>query len=276
MTARRVLSLLLVGATAGMLVGGARAADPLPDRRAVRPAQTTPTAARAATGNEAVLELLSDIEELKSQVRTLRGQLETQGYQLEQMKNAQRQSALDVDRRLRELERRPGGAAAAPATGESTLSVPTPRAGNVSPATAAAVTTAPRGLPSATEQQQYDAAFALMKQGLYQQAATRFRDFIAKNPNSPLTDNAQYWIGEAAYVTRDFRTALEEFGKVVTSYPQSPKVADALLKIGYTHYELAAYDRAREALNQVVARYPNTAVAKSAQLRLERIAKEGK
>jgi tol-pal system protein YbgF len=276
-TARQVLSLLLASATAGMLVGGVRAADTLPDRRAVRPAQTNPTAARAATGNEAVLELLSDMEELKSQLRTLRGQLETQGYQLEQMKNAQRQSALDVDRRLRELERRPGGAAAAPAAGESTLSVvPTPRAGNTPPATAAVVATAPRGLPSATEQQQYDAAFALMKQGLYQQAATRFRDFIAKNPNSPLTDNAQYWIGEAAYVTRDFRTALEEFGKVVTNYPQSPKVADALLKIGYTHYELAAYDRAREALNQVVTRYPNTAVAKSAQLRLERIAKEGK
>jgi tol-pal system protein YbgF len=259
-------------------IGGAHAADPLPDRRAVRPAQAAPTAARTTTGNEAVLELLNDIEELKAQVRTLRGQIETQGYQLEQLKNAQRQSAIDVDRRLRELEQRAGGAAAAPAAGESPSAIgPTRRAGNFSPPIAAAApAAAPRGVPSATEQQQYDAAFALMKQGLYQQAATRFRDFIAKNPNSPLIDNAQYWIGEAAYVTRDFRTALEEFGKVVTNHPQSPKVPDALLKIGYTHYELAAYDRAREALNQVVARYPNTVVAKSAQLRLERIAKEGK
>ena len=272
MTARRILfSLLLASTTAGVRIGGAHAADPLPDRRAVRPAQAAPTAARTTTGNEAVLELLNDIEELKAQVRTLRGQIETQGYQLEQLKNAQRQSAIDADQRLRELEHRAGGAAAAPATGESPPAVgPTRRAGNFSPSI-----TAPRGVPSATEQQQYDAAFALMKQGLYQQAATRFRDFIAKNPSSPLIDNAQYWIGEAAYVTRDFRTALEEFGKVVTSHPQSPKVPDALLKIGYTHYELAAYDRAREALNQVVARYPNTVVAKSAQLRLERIVKEG-
>ena len=37
-----------------------------------------------------------------------------------------------------------------------------------------------------------------------------------------------------------------------------------------------AHDRSEQrSLNQVMARYPNTAVAKSAELRLERIAKEG-
>lgn len=276
MTVQPKFSLLLMLVVAGVLVSGARAADPLSDRRAVRPAQVTPVA-KTTTGNEAVLELLNDIEELKSQLRTLRGQMETQGYQLEQLKNAQRQSAIDTDRRLRELEGRAGGATAAPATGAPSTAAPSLRPGSVSPPAAAAVPpAAPRGIPSASEQQQYDAAFALMKKGLYQQAAARFRDFVAKNPNSALADNAQYWVGEAAYVTRDFRTALDEFSKVVTIYPQSPKVPDALLKIGYTHYELAAYDRARETLSQVIARYPNTVVAKSAQLRLERISKEGK
>ena len=274
MTTRRLLSLLLAGATTGVIIGGAFAAEPAPDRRAVRPAPSVPAAAPGR--NDAVLELLSDIEELKSQLRQLRGQIETQEYQLEQLKNAQRQSLLDLDRRLRELERRPAAAAGSPGAGDS-ISAAAPAAGAVNAPQSVATTAPPaaRGVPSATEQQQYDAAFALMKQGLYQQAATRFRDFVAKNPKGALADNAQYWIGEAAYVMRDFRSALDEFGKVVNVYPQSLKVADALLKIGYTHYELAAYDRARETLNQVVARYPNTAVAKSAQLRLERIAKEG-
>lgn len=261
----RGISSFLVGAIGVVLIGGVHAADPLPDRRAVRAATVSP----GATGNDAVLELLNEIEDLKSQVRQMRGQLEVQGHQIEQMKNGQRQSLIDIDRRLRELESRPGGTGPTAAAGAGAANVVgPPRVGGSAPATQA------RAVASPTEQKQYDAAFALMKQGLYQQASARFRDFVARNPRSALADNAQYWIGEAAYVTRDFRTALEEFGKVVTNYPQSPKVADAMLKIGYSHYELAAYDRAREALNQVIARYPNTAVAKSAQLRLEKIARE--
>ena len=268
-------STLFAGALVLTFVAGARAADQLPDRRAVRPATATAT---AATGDQAVLELLNDIEELKGQVRQMRGQLEVQGHQLEQMKNGQRQSLVDIDRRLRALEQRSGAAGPSVSGGESVLKVPAPLPTGVAAVPPAATSTlpAPRGIPNASEQRQYDAAFALMKQGLYQQAAARFRAFVAQSPKSPLADNAQYWIGESAYVMRDFRTALEEFEKVVDNYPQSPKVADALLKIGYTHYELAAYDRARQTLNDVIARYPNTAVAKSAELRLERIAKEGK
>ncbi len=115
-----------------------------------------------------------------------------------------------------------------------------------------------------------------MKQGQYEQAAKSFRDFIARNPKGALADNAQYWVGEAAYVNRDFRTALNEFGKVVSDYPQSAKVPDSLLKIGYSQYELGAHAKAREVLSQVAKRYPNTTVARSAELRLEKMAKEAR
>lgn len=268
---------MLVAAVFGVtLIGGARAADQLPDRRAVLPATTTPETA-PAPDNQAVLELLNDIEDLKSQIRELRGKIEIQGHQLGQMRNSQRQSMVDIDQRLRKLEQRPVAATSGPPAGGQTANVSAAPSGSTvtAPPTATAALPAPRGMPSATEQTQYNAAFALMKQGLYQKAAARFHQFIERNPKSPLADNAQYWIGEAAYVTRDFRTALEEFGKVLTNYPQSPKVPDALLKIGYSHYELGAYDHARETLKQVIARYPNTADAKSAQLRLEKMGREG-
>lgn len=263
-TVRLFSSVVLAGTFAAALGVRVLAADQLPDRRAVRPAAS---AAGAALGSDAAAELLSEIQELKSQLRELRGQIEVQGHQIEQMRNGQRQSLADIDRRVRELERRAAtGGSATPAAG--------PGAATPAPAPVTAVA-APALPPTEAEQSEYDAAFALMKQGLYGKAAAHFHEFIAQHPKSALADNAQYWIGEAAYVTRDFRTALEEFSKVVKNYPGSPKVPDAMLKIGYTHYELAAYDRARQALNEVIARYPNTAVAKSAQLRLERMAKEG-
>jgi len=261
---KRLLGWALVAA----VIGSANAADPLPDRRAVRPG--APSAAPAAP-QQGLAELLGEIESLQAQLRELRGQIEVQAHQLEQMKNRQLQSMVDVDRRLRELERRAPGQTS---DGSNSTTIVTPPIGSGPPPIAAAP--APQATPTASEQQQYNAAFALMKQGLYEQAARSFREFVARNPKGALADNAQYWIGEAAYVTRDFRTALDEFGKVVSQYPQSTKVPDALLKIGYTQYELAAYSKARETLSQVVARYPNTTVARSAELRLEKMKKEGR
>jgi tol-pal system protein YbgF len=268
---RRKKSQYLLGlALAVVLIGNASAAEPLPDRRTVRPG-----AAAAKPGPApGVVELLAEIETLQTQLRELRGQLELQAHQLDQMKNRQLQQMVDVDRRLRELERR---AAAGPTTdtgsGNAPTTIVTPPVGGA-PQPGGGAT--PRAAPSASEQQQYDAAFALMKQGQYEQAAKSFREFIARNPKGALAHNAQYWVGEAVYVTRDFRAALTEFGKVASDYPQSAKVPDALLKVGYCHYELGAHAKAREVLSQVVSRYPNTAAAKSAELRLEKMAKEAR
>jgi tol-pal system protein YbgF len=269
----RIAQWLLAAALAAALLGTA-GAQQAPDRRTPRPAPPAGAPAPSPT-NQALLDLLSEVESLQALVRQMRGQLEVQEHQLEQMKNRQHQSLVDFDRRLRELERRGASAAPGPSgsDGAPAVVVTPPISGSAVPP---AATAAPRPAPTASEQQQYDAAFALMKQGLYEQAAKSFREFLVRNPRGALADNAQYWIGEAAYVTRDFRTALQEFGKVLNDYPQSPKVPDALLKIGYTHYELAAYEQAREALSQVRARYPNTMVAKSAELRLEKMTQEGR
>ena len=126
----------------------------------------------------------------------------------------------------------------------------------------------------AQEQQEYDAAFALLKQGQYERAGKRFRDFIRAHPKSPLVDNAQYWVGESAYVVRNFKQALSEFSKVLQSHPDSPKAPDAMLKVGYCYYELADWAKARETLNQVLTRFPNTPVARSAEQRLAKMNKE--
>ena len=210
--------------------------------------------------------MLNELEALQAQVRQMRGQLEVQTHEIERLKSRQQDVFADFDRRLRELERR---GAQTGGSGSTTLVTPptvtTPSAPSARPAPGAA---------AAPEQQQYEAAFALMKQGQYEQAAKNFREFVARNPKGPLAANAQYWVGEAAYVMRDFRVALDEFGKVVQDYPQSNKVPDALLKIGYTHQELGANDKARAVMRDLIARFPNTTPAKVAQQRLEKLPPE--
>ena len=125
------------------------------------------------------------------------------------------------------------------------------------------------------EKAAYDQAFQSLKDLKYADAATQFSTFVDQYPNSEYADNAQYWLGESYYVTRNYDIALEAFQGLLATYPDSPKVADGLLKIGYTHYELKQWDQARAALTQVQEQYPNTTLARLAGSRLRSMKLEG-
>jgi tol-pal system protein YbgF len=243
---------------AALFAPAAPAAGPAKDARSLPPvvelgAGGTPAA--PSPTREVMADLLQQIDSLQTEVRNLRGKVEVQDNEIERLKARQRELFSDIDKRMSELERR--GAAPA-AAGEATP-----------PATAAS------SAPMAQEQQDYDAAFNLLKQGSYDRASKAFKDFTAKYPQSSLRGNAQYWLGQTYYVTRNFRQAREEFGKVGKDNADADKAADALLKVGYSSYELSEWAKARDALGQVSARYPGSAAAKAAEQRLARMKKEG-
>ena len=110
----------------------------------------------------------------------------------------------------------------------------------------------------------------------YDEAATAFRAFLKNYPGSSYADNAQYWLGEVYYVTRDFRAALDEFGALLKRFPDSPKVPGAMLKMGYSQYELKNWKAAADLLDQVTRRFPGTSMAKLARERLARMKQEGR
>jgi tol-pal system protein YbgF len=113
-------------------------------------------------------------------------------------------------------------------------------------------------------EQVYAAAVAQMRAGEHGQAVVDFLDFQAKFPKHPLASSAQYWIGEAYYVQRDFRQALMEFQKVAGQYPKSDKAADALFKIGLCYRALHDPAKAREAWDKLIAEFPRSEAAKKA------------
>jgi tol-pal system protein YbgF len=114
-----------------------------------------------------------------------------------------------------------------------------------------------------------------LREGRYQQSVAAFQGFLRDYPQSSLAANAQYWLGEAKYVSRDFEGALAEFGKVINDYPQSNKLPDAQLKLGFAQYELGQFDRARETLEQVARDHGGSAVARLAEQRLQRMQGRG-
>ena len=115
----------------------------------------------------------------------------------------------------------------------------------------------------------------MLKDGRYAPSITEFRNFIQRYPQSKFLDNAQYWLAEALYVSRDYPAALKEFQKILTHYKDSGKLQGAELKIGYTYYEMQDWANARTTLESVKSRYPNTTVATKADERLQRMKREG-
>jgi tol-pal system protein YbgF len=129
----------------------------------------------------------------------------------------------------------------------------------------------PRPVPTRGENPEavYKAALATFRAGEHGQAVLDFLDFIAKHPRHALVANAQYWIGEAYYVQRDYRQALTEFHKVLVTAPGSAKAADALLKIGLAHRSLRDDKRARQSWQRVVREFPRSEAATKARVFLK-------
>ena len=219
-----------------------------------------------------LVNMLEQVTALQREVQQLRGEIEVQNHTLESLQKRQRDLYLDIDRRLHRLEA--GGVESNAALPTAPAATPPGISGEVpSAAPPAAAVAAP--LNPADQRKAYDKALELLKEGRYNDAASAFESFLATYPGSSYADNAQYWLGEVYYVTRQFDKASQEFGKVIGAYPDSTKVADAKLKMGYIHYEKKAWAKARELLTQVVKGYPGSISARLAQERLDRMQREG-
>jgi tol-pal system protein YbgF len=198
-------------------------------------------------------ELSQRLDDMQSSLRELRGRIDELEHNNEAILKQQRDLYADLDKRLS------SGAAGAGGAG-----------GSASPEQPAAAAAA-GGAPSSTEQSVYSQAFDALKAGSYSVAITGFKDFLDNYPSSTLADNAQYWLGEAYYVTRDYDSAGTAFRTVVRKWPDSRKAPDALLKLGYTQYEQKQYPAARATLTDVTRKYPGSDAARLAGERLKRI-----
>jgi tol-pal system protein YbgF len=209
--------------------------------------------------NQSLLELSNQLEALRNDVRGMHNDVDELGHNLEAARKQQRDLYADLDARLKALEGR-GVAAAGAAAGAAA-----PSDSNAAAGVAAA---------DSSDKAAYQTAFNLLKDAQYDRAVAAFQKFLASYPDSPLAENAQYWLGEAYYVNKSFPESQAAFQRVVDKYPQSRKLPDALLKIGYCDYETKQWQSAKEVLTQVATKYADTSAGRLAQQRLEKMAAE--
>jgi tol-pal system protein YbgF len=124
---------------------------------------------------------------------------------------------------------------------------------------------APVPAPTMSPQEAYSVAYNDYLKGNYDLAVDSFKLYRQQFPESPLADNALYWIGECRYSQRKFEEAIDSFDELIVGYPQGDKAAAAHLKKGLSFIELGRKPEALAALKLLVAKYPLEEEARIAQ-----------
>lgn len=232
--------------SAGMMVAGTAlllgACATTPEEDPVLQGKLTDLDSRTANiervvQNQSLLSLAQRADQLQNEVSVLRGRIEVLENANDTLRKQQRDLYADLDKRIG------AGQGAAPVGGAPPAAAP-------------------------GDQAAYNQAFDTLKGGKYADALVAFKQFLQAYPQSTLADNAQYWLGESYYVTRDFQSAAAAFQTLLDRWPASRKAPDALLKLGYTQAELQHTAQARATLAQVSTRYPGTDAANLAAARL--------
>ena len=148
---------------------------------------------------------------------------------------------------------------------------PETKPGTPPPASPAAGQAQPAAAANISPSESYRMAYNDYLKGNYDLAIESFKLYRRQFPNSPLADNALYWIGECHFSQKRYLEAIDVFNEVIVSYPQGSKAAAAYLKKGLCFMELGKKDEALAAFKLLVSKYPLQDEARIAQDKIKEL-----
>ena len=239
---RALLPGLLLGAA---LISPARAAmfddDEARRRIEVLKTEVATLAQRTETINRNQIEFANQVEAMKADIAKLRGQIEVLTYDLEAVQKRQKDFYVDLDNRLRKLEKPPVDAQ--------------PDAPKVDPA---------------QETRDYEAALAGLKAAKFKEAAASFLAFVKTYPNSSLIASAHYWGAYAYAQAKDYTAAADLFGKFAAGWPADERAPTALENRVASLEASKDWKGAKATLEQLAEKYPDSEAGKKAKLKLKK------
>ena len=102
----------------------------------------------------------------------------------------------------------------------------------------------------------------------YELATQEFQDYLRFYGQTDLASNAQFYLGEIAFMQSQFQAALDAYNKVIEDYPRSFKTASARMRKGFCLSELGQKASAVRELRNVIRLYPGTDEAKRSAAKL--------
>lgn len=121
------------------------------------------------------------------------------------------------------------------------------------------------------EQAMYEKGLGLYKDGKFEQAIADFRNFIKTYPQSDLTDNAQFWIGECYMGLKKYEEAILSYQQVIKRYPKGNKVPNAMLRQALAFHAINDNTSAKLLLEKIIRSFPKSNEANIAKLKLKEL-----
>ena len=115
----------------------------------------------------------------------------------------------------------------------------------------------------------YRDAYETFYKGDLEGARRKFEAFLKQYPNTELSGNAQFWIGETYYLRKDYEKAILEYEKAIVKYPEGNKIPAAIFKQALAFVELGDKTNARNLLKRLIEKYPLSDQAQLAKKKLE-------
>lgn len=188
-----------------------------------------------------LLELSNQIESLRSEMAILRGQNEQLTRGVSDVQRSQKDVAQGVEERLRKIE--PGKVSI---DGKDFEAEP-------------------------AEKQEFETALAYLRKGDFLAAQSAYTAFLKRYPQSGYKSSSLFWLANAQYALRDYKSAAGNFRMLATSDPQHPRAPEALLSMANCQVELKDTKAARKILDELIASYPQSEAASAAKERLVKL-----
>lgn len=240
-----------------------------------------------------IAELRQRVSDLEHALQQATGQNEELSHRIQELSAKIDKQQKDYDYKLCTLSAQTLGAGASGQPG-TTLPCDTSGGGFTPPAQNGAPAAAPEqpsgppagggtlgtlpatSAPDATKSQ-YDEALNLLARARYDEARAAFRNFADANPKDPLAPQAVYWVGNIAYVQKDYAAAAQAFTEQIKKYPSSPQGAESMYKLGLSLIQLGEKKEGCLTLGAIKSKYrqaPATILTQAAQARANYCAKE--
>ena len=120
---------------------------------------------------------------------------------------------------------------------------------------------APPAAANSDTRAQFSTAMGLLAKARYDEASAAFRNFADTYPKDDLASQAVYWVGDIAYVQKDYANAARSFAEVIKKYPTSLRAPDSMLKLGQSLIAAGQKKEGCTALAALPDKYPKAAKA---------------
>lgn len=122
-----------------------------------------------------------------------------------------------------------------------------------------------------SEKRDFDAGMEIFRKGDFAVAQSTLQLFVQRYPQSRYLPSALFWLANASYAVKDYKSSLAQFRQMLNLAPTHVRVPEALLAISNVQIELKDTKAARKTLEDLIKAHPQSEAAATAKERLPKL-----